>query len=177
MHGCFGLPLFPNRRVARFARRPQTEMKAKKLEGGKQRTFVVVLATGEEVMQTLLSFSDQHELRGAHFTAIGAFSRVRLGYWRWQTKSYEPIDVPEQVEVLSLSGNIAWAGNERKVHAHVVVGKADGGAHGGHLLEGEVRPTLEVIVTESPETLRRTVDAETGLPLLDLGFAPPLAPG
>ena len=152
-------------------------MKARKLDNGKQRTFAVVLATGEEVIKTLLSFADQHELRGAHFTAIGALSRAKLGYWSWEAKTYKPIEIKEQVEVLSLSGNIAWAGNERRVHAHVVLGKANGTAHGGHLLEGEVRPTLEVVLTESPERLRRAIDAETGLPLLDLGFVPPIAPG
>ena len=39
---------------------------------------------------------------------------------------------------------------------------------GGHLLEGYAHPTIEIIVTESPGHLRRKIDEETGLPLLDL---------
>ncbi|MGN6733631.1 MAG: PCC domain-containing protein, partial [Candidatus Binatia bacterium] len=54
-----------------------------------------------------------------------------------------------------------------QVHAHVVVGKFDGSAHGGHILEARVWPTLEVMVTESPKHLRRKYDPETGLSLID----------
>ena len=70
--------------------------------------------------------------------------------------------------MLSLIGNVALVGDEPKVHAHVVVGKRDGTAHGGHLLEASVWPTLEVILVESPEHLRRKMDKETGLALISL---------
>ena len=36
----------------------------------------------------------------------------------------------------------------------------------GHLQEGHVRPTLEIIVTESPTHLRKTKDEESGLALI-----------
>ena len=71
----------------------------------------------------------------------------------------------EQVEVLSLIGDIA-AG---KVHAHVVLGKRSGAACGGHLLAARVRPTLEVILTESPGHLQRKHDPATGLSLIKVG--------
>jgi len=66
-------------------------------------------------------------------------------------------------------GNIVVTKNgEHKLHAHVVVGKNDGTAHAGHLLEGYVWPTLEVVLIESPENLRRKLDQETGLPLISI---------
>jgi uncharacterized protein len=70
---------------------------------------------------------------------------------------------------LSLVGNIAHdnTGNP-KLHAHVVVGTSDGSAHGGHLLDAYVRPTLEVVVVEAPRHLRHTARGEFGLALLDL---------
>ena len=37
---------------------------------------------------------------------------------------------------------------------------------GGHLLEAHVRPTLEVLLTESPAHLRRRHDPESGLSLI-----------
>jgi predicted DNA-binding protein with PD1-like motif len=133
-----------------------------------RRTFAVVFDAGDEVTGGLLDFARQHAVAAAHFTAIGALRDVTLGYWRWETKGYDRIAVREQVEVLSLAGNIALAPDGApKVHAHVVVGKADGTAHGGHLLEGHVRPTLEVILVESPRHLRRTHDPATGLALID----------
>jgi predicted DNA-binding protein with PD1-like motif len=64
-------------------------------------------------------------------------------------------------------GDIAMSTNGPTVHGHVVLAKADGSAHGGHLVSAHVRPTLEVILTESPRHLRRKMDAESGLPLID----------
>ncbi len=91
-----------------------------------------------------------------------------LGYFDWQKKDYTRIPVAEQVEVLALVGDIALNDGEPQLHPHVVIGKADGSAHGGHLLEAHVRPTLEVIVTESPAHLQRRSDPESGLALIRL---------
>jgi uncharacterized protein len=65
-------------------------------------------------------------------------------------------------------GDIALTQGEPKVHAHVVVGKADGTAHGGHLIEAHVRPTLEVVLVEPPQHLQRQSDPESGLALIRL---------
>lgn len=131
------------------------------------RSFVVVLATGDEAMSTLAAFAKAQRLRGSHFTAIGAFSRVVVAYFDWTRKTYRHVRIDEQVEVLSLAGDIALDGAEPKVHAHVVVGKADATAHGGHLIEGVARPTLEVVLTEMPRHLHRRHDEESGLALID----------
>lgn len=133
-----------------------------------QRTFAVVFDAGDEAMAGLLAFANDQRLSGASFSAIGAFERATLGYFDVGRRDYARIQVEEQVEVLTLAGNVALSGDERKVHAHVVLGKADGTAHGGHLLEARVRPTLEVMVLETPATLCRTIDRATGLPLIDL---------
>jgi uncharacterized protein len=133
-----------------------------------QKTFAVVFDTGDEVTTGLVAFAKEKGLAASHFTAIGAFSDVTFGFFDLGTKDYQKIQINEQLEVLSLIGDIALSKGEPKVHAHVVVGRADGTAHGGHLLEAHVRPTLEVFVVESPERLIRKVDDKTGLPLIDL---------
>jgi uncharacterized protein len=134
-----------------------------------RRTFVLVFDAGDEVAEGLRRFAAEQDLRGSYFTAIGALRDVVLGYWDWDSKDYTPNELREQVEVLSMIGNIALAPDgSPKVHAHVVVGRSDGSAYGGHLLEGHVRPTLEVVLTESPRHLQRRHDDETGLPLLRL---------
>lgn len=144
-------------------------MKAKLLhEQQGQKTFAVVFDKGDEVVAGLLAFAKEQSLAASHFTAIGAFSDVTLGYFDWERKDYQKLPVREQVEVLSLIGDIALNEGEPKVHAHVVVGKVDGTAHGGHLMEAHVRPTLEVIIVESPEHLWRKTDEETGLALISL---------
>ena len=134
---------------------------------GGLRTFAVVLATGDEAMTAITSFAAEHQLRATQFSAIGAFSRVVVAYFDWATKEYRNIPIDEQVEVLSLVGDITLENGKPKVHAHVVIGKADATAHGGHLVEGHVRPTLEIVMTETPGYLRRRFDAESGLALID----------
>lgn len=135
---------------------------------GRRRTFVLVFDTGDDAFEGLTAFAREQGLDAAQLTGIGAFSDVELGYFDWQTKEYEKIRLDEQVEVLSLVGDVALDKGEPAVHAHVVVGRSDGTAHGGHLLGGHVRPTLEVVVTESPAHLRKRYDPETGLALIEL---------
>jgi predicted DNA-binding protein with PD1-like motif len=136
--------------------------------GDRGETHVLVFDKGDEVMENLTRFAGERGLTAGHFTAIGAFSDVTLGFLDPESKEYEPIAIEEQVEALSLVGDISLEGDAPKIHAHVVVGKRDGSAHGGHLLEAHVWPTLEVVLTESPAHLRRRVDGETGLPLIAL---------
>lgn len=132
------------------------------------KTFALVFDKNEEVQQPLLAFAARNALSAAAITAIGAFSEVTLGYFDRNSKTYKPIPVREQVEVLAFTGNIAEQNGEPKLHAHVVVGKSDGTAHGGHFLAGKVWPTLEMIISETPQHLQRRHDDETGLALIEL---------
>jgi len=131
-----------------------------------EKTFALIFETGDEAMSGLARFAKENALGASRFTAIGAFRDVILGYFDWEAKEYRKIPVREQVEVLSLIGDVALKGKEPKVHAHVVVGLSDGSTRGGHLIEGHVRPTLEVILTESPEHLCKEIDEESGLALI-----------
>jgi uncharacterized protein len=133
------------------------------------KTFALVFDKNEDAKESLLRFASENRLGGAQLTAIGAFSEVTLGFFDRQKKNYQEIPVKEQVEVLSFAGNIVEKDGKPMLHAHVVIGKADATAHGGHFLQGRVWPTLEMIVTEAPAHLRRIKDEETGLPLVDLG--------
>ena len=129
---------------------------------------MLVFATGDEIVSELLRFAKEQQLYAGHFTAIGACERATVAYFDLEKKDYEKIPIEEQVEVMSLVGNIAVHDAEPKIHAHIVIGKRDGSAHGGHLLEATVRPTLEVFLSEVPVTIERTIDPVTNLPLIDL---------
>lgn len=143
-------------------------MKSKLLNEAREKTWALVFDAGDTVMEGLTRFARENDLRGAHFTAIGAFQSATLYYFDWESKEYQEIPVEEQVEVLTLAGDIAEKDGEPKVHAHVVLGTRDGSARGGHLKEARVRPTLEVILTEEPAHLVRRHDDETGLALISL---------
>jgi hypothetical protein len=143
-------------------------MQQKRLnESGGQRTYAVVLETGDEVMSCLQKFVTAQNITAAQITGIGAFSDLVLMYFDWEKKDYLRIPVREQVEVASLIGDVAQApSGAPSIHVHLVVGKRNGNAMAGHLAEAHVRPTLEIIVTESAAHLRKVKDSETGLALI-----------
>lgn len=143
-------------------------MRSKLINDSPERTFALVFDRGDDVVPGLQRFAAEHQLSASRFTAIGAFERVVLGYFNWETKKYERIPVEEQVEVLSLVGDVALDGAEPKVHAHVVLGRRDGSTLGGHLLGARVRPTLEVLLIDSPSYLRRQHDPVSGLALIKI---------
>ena len=138
------------------------------LEEHDLRIFAVVFDTGEEAVSGIRDFAGRHGLSGAFFQAIGAFSRATLGYFDMVGLTYRRIPIDEQVEVVSLSGSIARKDGQPAIHAHVAIADSSGAARGGHLLEGIVRPTLEVFVTATRATLERRMDEATKLPLIRL---------
>src|SRR5690606_32156561 len=120
-----------------------------------QQTHAIILSSGDEVSACLTGFAREAGLQAASFKAIGAFERAVLAFFDWETKTYLPIQVDEQVEVASLTGDVAIGPDgEPALHIHAVLGRRDGSAVAGHLQSAVVRPTLEVILTESPEYLR-----------------------
>ena len=143
-------------------------MKSKLINDGPQKTYVLVLDKGDEAVSSIEGFARENGIAAAQLTGIGAFSDAVLGFFDWETKDYRKIPVTEQVEVVSLLGDVALgADGKPALHLHVVVSRAaDGTAMGGHLLEAHVRPTLEVVLTESPRHLHKRKDAESGLALI-----------
>jgi predicted DNA-binding protein with PD1-like motif len=139
-------------------------------EVGGLRTFVIVLDPGEEAFAELTGFAVDQKVEGASLTAIGAFERATVGWFDLDAKTYRKIPVDEQCEVLSAIGDVALGDDGKpSLHVHVVFGLSDGTTRGGHLLEGIVRPTLEVTLVESPGHLRRRKRPEIGAALIDLG--------
>lgn len=137
-------------------------------ESGGLTVHAVIMDKGDEPMTELRRWAEEQGVGAASLTGIGAFSGATLGYFDPGRGDYLRIPVGEQVEVLSLTGDVALADGRPQVHAHVVVGLRDGTTRGGHLLEARVWPTLEIVVQESPAWLRKRHDPETGLTLIDL---------
>src|SRR5438046_10212682 len=120
--------------------------------------FILVFETGDELAKGLLEFAEQEKLSAASFKAVGALSSVRLGWFSWESKQYEPsVTLDEQVELLSLIGDVAVKDGKPAVHAHAVIGRKDGTAHGGQLIDAHIRTTAQVVVAESHRPLRKQV--------------------
>ena len=140
-----------------------------KLVNENPRVWVLVLASGEEAKEKITAFAKQEKIAAASFVALGAFQRAVVGYFDWDKKKYMPIPINSQVEVITLVGDIAQdEKGEPSLHAHTVVGLPDGHTRGGHLIEGHVRPTLEVTLSETPAHLVRKKKPALGLALIDI---------
>ena len=143
-------------------------MRHKLLEDiGGRRKFVLALEAGEDAVATITAFAQAQHLGATSLTGIGAFAHSSLGYFNPGTGEFRQNDITEQTEVLSMIGNIAVQDDgTHKMHVHVVLGCIDATTRGGHLIEGSVRPTLEIVLEESPAHLARGLDAKSGLVLL-----------
>jgi predicted DNA-binding protein with PD1-like motif len=62
------------------AEEAEERMKATLLQEHGEKTYALIFDTGDEVAAGLLQFATQNRLAGSHFTAIGGFSDVTLGY-------------------------------------------------------------------------------------------------
>lgn len=131
-----------------------------------RRVLVVVCDPGEEAVGTVTAAVAERGIAGAQVTAVGGLQGGELGYYDRTARDYTRISVAEQVEVLSLLGDVAVRDGRPQLHLHAVLGRRDGSTMGGHLLSGNVWPTLEVVVTEVAPELAKRFDPETGLALL-----------
>lgn len=144
-------------------------MQAKKLADGKAgSTFALVFDSGDEVVEELMRWCRSQHVTAARLTGVGAFSEATVAWFDWQRREYREIPIDEQVELLALNGDVAEQDGQPAIHAHVVLGKRDGTACGGHLMRARVRPTLELIVDETPAHLRKRHDPDSGLALIAL---------
>jgi predicted DNA-binding protein with PD1-like motif len=141
-------------------------MREVELRDGDRRIVVVAVDKGQDAVTMVTEAAARHGMRGARVTAVGGFASAEVGYFDREKRDYLRIPVREQVEVLSLLGDIADNQGQPALHVHAVLGRRDGSAVGGHLLRGEVWPTLEVIISEVGASLAKRVDPETGLALI-----------
>lgn len=134
-----------------------------------ERTFILVLEEGDEAFKCITGFAEKEDITAASVSAIGAFRSATIAFFEYDTKSYSKIPVEVQSEVLSMLGDLAVDDKGKaSPHLHVVLGFPDGSTKGGHFLEGHVRPTLEVVLRETPADLRRRHRADLGIALIDV---------
>ena len=136
-----------------------------------RKEYAVIFSKGDEAFSGLSGFAEKYHVTSAHFTAIGALRGATLAWFSPERKMYKKIPVEGQLEVASMIGDIALFNGKPVVHTHMVVGLPDGTARAGHVLEAHVWPTLEVMVTVESKAMRKSLDPETGLPLIDPSLA------
>jgi predicted DNA-binding protein with PD1-like motif len=136
-------------------------------ENGGAKNYAIILAKGDEVMSGLTDFARQNKVTSASFTAIGAFSHATVAWFDDGRKEFKLIPIEQQVELVSMIGDIALVNDQPSVHTHVAVASSDGTVRGGHVINAFVFPTLELFMTVYPTPLHKESDKATGLKLID----------
>ena len=133
-----------------------------------EKTYAVIFGEGDEVLSGLTEFAERENVTSGYFTAIGALQSARFGWFDAERNAYRDIPISQQVELISLIGDVGLVNDRPPIHAHGAVGFPDGNVRGGHLLQAFAWPTLEVFFTSCPTALLKKRDVGTNLFLFDL---------
>jgi len=130
--------------------------------------FIIRLERDEEIVSSITTAAKRFRIRGAFFFGLGVGKDLVLGYYDPHKKKYIKKVFQGEYEFTSLSGNIAYLDNDCIVHCHVTITNQNFEAFGGHLFQGTVPATCEIIVLPLSRSLKRAPDRLTGLKLLDI---------
>ncbi len=130
--------------------------------------YVFRVPEDEELVSYLTSFARERGVRAGLVTGIGALKSCVLGFYDRERQEYERIGVDEEVELVSLTGNVSLREGEPFVHVHAVVGRRDGSTVSGHLFEARVF-VAEVAVLELPGEVELRRERYGGLWLWEPG--------
>mmetsp|Transcript_11227 Transcript_11227/g.21470 ORF Transcript_11227/g.21470 Transcript_11227/m.21470 type:complete len:178 (-) Transcript_11227:279-812(-) len=99
-------------------------------------------------------------------TAVGSLEYVKLrmaSAAAGEPNSLQYKELHERMEIVSLVGTFSGNPAPCNKHLHMSVSRRDGSVVGGHVMEGRIFTTLELVLGSLPEvTLTRETDAQTG---------------
>src|SRR3989338_11315453 len=99
----------------------------------KNDTYVLNFGRGDELLSTLREFLKKENIKAGYFTGLGAAGVLDLAYYNLETKEFERHAIKEDVEILSLIGNIAMLKDETIIHTHGTFGKKDLSVFGANI--------------------------------------------
>lgn len=133
-----------------------------------ERSSVLVLERGEELMEVLNAYAQDKRITGAWLSGLGAASDMTIGYYDLENREYVWTDINDGiVEIISLTGNLSCMNGEPLWHVHGMFSGTDLRAFGGHVKTMNVGLTCELYITNLEYDLLRNHDESTGLNLLD----------
>ena len=133
------------------------------------RLFAVILEDGDKIIASVVTVAARLGIRGASLSGIGMVNDAGIALYDTNARTYVSRDIKEQLELISIDGNIGLRGDGTPiVHAHVALGRRDLSMIGGHLIEAEVHPSVEIFVQEIGAPLMRSLDESCGLQVVRL---------
>lgn len=133
---------------------------------GAESTYFLRLDPDEKIVESLMAFLEEQFIPSGTFTAVGAVKEVTLRYFDQYNKTFIEKVFSEPMEVTSLTGNITTKDGVPYIHPHIVLGKKDFSTLSGHLKEGIVGPTLEIVINAFDLSIDRTYSQAIGLNIL-----------
>ncbi len=123
---------------------------------------------GQRLQDAFRALVDEHELRTAWVSAIGAFEWIELTEYNQADQRYEEAHRFERCELLSMQGNLSERDGDPFWHLHATVSLREDGrdvTYGGHVGDGVVFALEFRIECFDGLDLRRAQDPATGLQL------------
>ena len=132
--------------------------------------YFVVFDRGEEIISALAQFADNEDMHWGAFEALGMAEDVEIGYYDLEAREYVYRQEEGPFEVVSFKGNITQFKEVSLVHAHAALARCDESLEmiGGHVRSMRVAATLEMILWEITQPLRREFDDDTGLNIITM---------
>ena len=121
------------------------------------------LFPGEDIYQSLKEACRKHRVETAVvLSGVGQLKQFKLGYFK-ERGDYTPEEFQKPHELLSLTGNISSQEGDYNFHLHVALGNEAKKVVGGHLIEGKVEITNEIVLLKTNLTVTRREEESTGL--------------
>lgn len=139
-------------------------MKSKKIEN----RHIIRLERGEKIIEGIKDFCTKNNIKLGYFFGIGALDEAELAHYTVENKKYTSKVLKQPLEIVSLIGNITTMDNEVYLHCHITLGDEEMKAIAGHLKDGKISATCEIILVELEGEINRKHDDFIGLNLLDI---------
>ena len=131
-------------------------------------TYFIRLERGEKIIETLRNFCTKNKIKCGYFFGIGALGEAELAHYIVENKKYTSRKYKQPLEITSMTGNITTMNKEIYLHCHITLSDEKMKTIAGHLKEGTISATCEIILVKLSAAINRKYEDFTGLNLLDI---------
>ena len=139
-------------------------MKSKKIEN----TYFIRIDRGEKIIESIKDFCTKNDIKLGYFFGIGALGEVELAHYTVENKKYTSKVFKEPLEITNLTGNITTIDDEIYLHCHITLGNQEMKSITGHLVEGTIAATCEIVLVSLDGKIDRKYEDSIGLNLQDI---------
>ena len=128
--------------------------------------YVLKVEVDKDVMDELKVFCREQKIEAASFFGIGAAKEIGIAWYNIHDKEYKKREIQQELEIISLLGNVAVGNGEVIVHAHGSFSDENMQLIGGHVNKLIVSAECEIVLQKLEGKIEKTYDEETGLNLM-----------